>query len=163
MKIGILSDTHNNIDLTKKAVALFRELNVAKVVHAGDITSPRMLRLFKGLESTFVLGNGDIDVEDLNREAESLGFGPIEESSSFELQGKRIIVFHGNSVPPFREAVASGKYDYIIKGHTHFFENYISNRTRVINPGSLYSGDEPSVAVLDLDTDKVEKIRIEDE
>ena len=163
MKIGILSDTHNSIVMTKKALAVFKEQGVDMVVHAGDITSPRMLKLFAQFQSRFVLGNGDIDIEDLNAESEKLGFGCIEESCTFELQGKKFIVFHGNDVPAFRQAVASGEYDYIIKGHTHFFENYTSSRSRIINPGCLYSGEDCSVVILDLDTDRVEMIRIEED
>ncbi|HQK08157.1 MAG TPA: hypothetical protein PLR54_10890, partial [Spirochaetota bacterium] len=60
-----------------------------------------------------------------------------------------------------REAVNSGKYDYIIKGHTHVFENYLSGKTRIINPGALYRGEELTIAILDTATDKVEKIRID--
>lgn len=163
MKIGIISDTHNNIDLTRKAVSLFRDLGVDLVLHAGDLTSPRMLELFAGLTCRFVLGNGDIDIEDLNAESERLGFGPIEYYAAFEAGGRRFMMFHGNNVPLFREAVASGKYDYIIKGHTHFFENYISNSARIINPGSLYGADEFSVAVLHVDEDRVEIFRITDD
>ena len=161
MKIGILSDTHNDIEMTEKALDLFREREVTLLIHGGDLTSPKMLQYFKGFDCRFVLGNGDIDEEYLNIEAEKLGFGPIEKVATFELEGKNFIVFHGNDVPLFREAVASGKYDYIIKGHTHFFENYVSNHGRVINPGALYGTDEFSVAILDLETDKVEMIRIE--
>ncbi len=160
MKIGIISDTHNNLDITRRALELFREQGAGLVVHAGDLTSPKMLELFRGFDCRFVLGNGDIDVEELNRAAGVLGFGCIEEYCEFEADGKRFILFHGNNVPMFRDAVASGKYDYIIKGHTHFFENYTSGRTRIINPGSLYSSDEYSVAVLDTESDRVEMFRI---
>jgi putative phosphoesterase len=161
MKIGILSDTHNNLAVTRKALELFNDHGVELIVHAGDLTSPKMLELFRHRKCRFVLGNGDIDVEELNRVAGEFGFGCIEEYCTFEAGGKKFILFHGNNVPMFREAVASGKYDYIIKGHTHFFENYTSNKTRIINPGSLYSSEEYSIAVLDTDTDRVEMIRIE--
>ena len=63
MKIGIVSDTHNNIDLTRRAVELFREAGVGMVIHAGDITSPKILGLFEGFDCRFVLGNGDLDVD----------------------------------------------------------------------------------------------------
>jgi hypothetical protein len=110
-----------------------------------------------------VLGNGDIDVEALNAEAEKLGFGPIKDCCEFKADGKKIIVFHGSNVPQFRAAMASGTYDYVIKGHTHIFENYVVNNTRVINPGALYGADEFSVAILDTAAGKVERIRIEAE
>jgi len=163
MKIGIVSDTHNNIKLTQKALGIFRERGITMVLHAGDFTSPRMLRLFKNFDCKFIIGNGDIDTEELNAESIRLEFGPIGEKCVFELEGKKFILFHGNDVPRFRETVASGIYDYIIKGHTHFFENYTSGKTRVINPGCLYTGSDCSVAILDTKTDKVEMIRIEEE
>ncbi len=162
MIIGILSDTHNDIEMTEKALEVFRERGVEFVIHGGDLTSPRMLRLFEGFQCRFVLGNGDLDVEFLNEESGKFGFGEIDYYCNFELDGKSFMVFHGNDIPLFREAVASGKYDYIIKGHTHFFENYVSNRARIINPGALYgTEDEFSVAILDTETDKVELIRVE--
>lgn len=163
MKIGIIADTHNNIALTRKAVSILKEGKVSMVVHAGDITSPKMLKLFEGLKCRFVLGNGDIDVEDLNKESHRMGFGVIENFCTFEADNKKFIVFHGNDVPLFREAVSSGKYDYIIKGHTHFFENYISNNARVINPGSLYGADTFSIAILDSESDRVEMIKLGEE
>jgi len=160
MKIGILSDTHNNIEMTRKAVERFKQEGVDMVVHAGDITSSKMLQLFAGLTCRFVLGNGDIDVEALNEESARLGFGAIEGTCEFIADGKTIIVFHGNDVPQFRRAVASGKYDYLIKGHTHLFENYVTGTTRIINPGALYGTDEFSVAILDTDTGKVMRFAI---
>jgi hypothetical protein len=160
MKIGILSDTHNNIDTAGKAVAEFRKRKVDLLIHAGDLTSPKILELFKGFNCKFVLGNSDIDAEMINIKSSELGFGEVCDHCEFEADGKRIFIFHGNDVPLFREIVASGKYHYIIKGHTHFFENYVSNFSRIINPGTLYGSDECTVAVLDTETDRVEKIRI---
>lgn len=162
MKIGLLSDTHNNIELTVKALRIFRSRDINRIIHAGDITSPVMLDLFTDFQCTFVLGNGDIDIDGLNQKAGTLGFEAIEEYSTFNLGGKKFIAFHGNNIPLFRRAVASREYDYIIKGHTHMYENYVSNECRVINPGPLYGPDENSIAILDTDEDKVEKISIRD-
>ncbi len=161
MKIGIISDTHNDIELVRKAIEIFGEKKVDLIVHAGDITSPKMLSLFKGFKCKFVLGNGDIDVEDLNAESEKLGFDRIEKYVTFSADGKKIIAFHGNDIPFFRQAVASGEHDYVIKGHTHIFENYLTGTTRVINPGSLYGADEFSIAILHTESGRVERIRIE--
>ncbi len=163
MKIGIISDTHNNLAMTRRALAVFRDNGIIHTVHAGDITSPKMLGLFTEFKPRFVLGNGDIDEEALNEEAGKLGFGAIEASCVFEADGKKIIVFHGNDVPLFRQAVASGEYDYVIKGHTHLFENYMAGSTRVINPGALYGADEFTVAILDTETGRVERILVEAE
>jgi len=161
MKIGLISDTHNNIEATQNAIEIFKELKIKLLLHAGDLTSPKMLELFTDFKCKFVLGNGDIDEEFLNYKADKLGFDKIKKTCELEIDGKKIILFHGNDVPLFRKSVASGEFDYIIKGHTHFFENYISNKTRIINPGSLYNQEDLSIAILDTSIDKVRKIKIE--
>jgi putative phosphoesterase len=161
MKIGIIADTHNDIKMAKKAIEFFKKEKVELVIHAGDLTSPKIIEIFKGLNCKFVLGNADIDIEIINQKSEEMGFGCVDTYCDFMVEDKRFIVFHGNDIPMFRKVVASGKYDYIIKGHTHFYENYISNNTRIINPGSLFGEDEHTIAILDTETEKVEKIRIE--
>ena len=163
MVIGIIADTHNDIEMTEKAIDYLRTRNVDMILHAGDITSPRLLDLFRGINCRFVLGNSDIDADLLNTKAAELGFGTVDQFCDFVTGGKRFLVFHGNDVPKFREAVASGVYDYIIKGHTHIFENYVSNNTRIINPGTLYGADELTVAILDTEHDRVEKVRINED
>ena len=159
MLIGLIADTHNDVDLIKKAVGIFHERDIKILVHAGDITSFRMLDYLKDFDCYIVLGNGDeIDREDINAKAAALKIRPVASKIEFECEGKKFLVFHGHDVPLYRAAVSSGRYDYIIKGHTHYFENYVSNDCRIINPGAVYAHDESSIAILDIETDKVEKI-----
>jgi len=159
MLIGLISDTHNDVELIRKAVGIFRERDIKILVHAGDITSFRMLDYLKDFDCYIVLGNGDeIDKEDINAKAAALKIRPVASKIEFECEGKKFLVFHGHDVPLYRAAVSSGKYDYIIKGHTHYFENYVSNDCRIINPGAVYAHDESSIAILDIEADKVEKI-----
>lgn len=160
MKVGIISDTHDDIQLTKEAVEIFHTRNVDIIIHAGDFTSPEMLRLFKDNNCKFVLGNGDIDVERINMESQECGFECITDVCDFNIDDKRILVIHGDKVPVFREAVSSGKYNYIIKGHTHLFEDYISKNSRILNPGSFAIGRGGFILILDTITDSLEKIRI---
>jgi len=163
MQIGIIADTHNDIEATQKALSILQERNIKILIHAGDINSPRMLDYFKDFDSYIVLGNGDlIDSEEIDMKAQSLGMRSVDDRAEFELCGKKFLVFHGHNVPMYRAAVASGKYDYIIKGHTHHYENYVSNECRIINPGAVYGHDESSIAILDIETDKVEKIDLEE-
>ena len=163
MQIGIIADTHNDIEATQKALSILQERNIKILIHAGDINSPRMLDYFKDFDSYIVLGNGDlIDSEEIDMKAQSLGMRSVDDMAEFELCGKKFLVFHGHNVPMYRAAVASGKYDYIIKGHTHHYENYVSNECRIINPGAVYGHDESSIAILDIETDKVEKIDLEE-
>ena len=127
MKIGLISDTHNDIGRTKKAINIFKSRDVDLIIHSGDLTSAKMLELFQGFNCKFVLGNMDFDIKTINKESNRLGFDTVNHTCEIKINGKLIFVIHGNDVPVFREAVASGRYDYIIKGHTHYFENYVSN------------------------------------
>ncbi len=161
MKIGIISDTHNDIEYTKKALDIFISKNVDLIIHSGDLTSYKMLKLFQGLNCKFVLGNMDFDVEGINKESKRLGFDSIDYTCEITVDNKEIFVIHGNNVPVFRKAILSGKFDYIIKGHTHSFENYVSNNVRVINPGSLCGSREHCIIILSTDDDKIEKIDID--
>jgi len=161
MKIGLISDTHNNFKETIKACEIFKMKNIDLVIHAGDFTSPKIIDLLSDFNCKLVIGNADFDIDLIKTECNNFGFGSVDDVCEFEISGKKIFVTHGNNVSVFREAVASGKYDYIIKGHTHYFENYTKNNTRVINPGSLFSNDEHSIAILDTDKDEVEKVIID--
>jgi len=163
MLLGIISDTHNDIESTEKALSILKERGVTTLVHAGDITSPRMLEYMSGFDCYVVLGNGDqIDKDVINWKASVLGMRPVDDKIEFEYCGKKFIVFHGNNVPLYRETVASGKYNYIIKGHTHYFENYVANVSRIINPGAVYRHDDASFVILDVENDKVEKIDLDE-
>jgi len=156
--IGLIADTHNDLDMTNRALALFRERQVELVLHAGDFSSPRIISLFQGFNARFVRGNADIDIEELNERCRCMGQECLCDECEFEVEGRRFLLFHGNDVPRFRAAVASRKYQFIIKGHAHFFENYDSHGVRVINPGSVSGPGERSIAILDTDSEIVEKI-----
>jgi hypothetical protein len=160
MRIGIISDTHNDIEMILKALDEFHARGISTLFHAGDITSPRLISFFKDFDTKIVLGNGDLDIELINSECMKFGFGPVQKVRTLEVDSKVIHISHGNNVTEFRNAIDSAKYDYIIKGHTHEFEDYVLQGTHIINPGALYRADEYTVAVLDLATDTVEKICI---
>ena len=49
MKIGIISDTHDDIINTNKAIDVFKENNVSVVIHAGDFVAPPVVSEFKRL------------------------------------------------------------------------------------------------------------------
>jgi putative phosphoesterase len=49
--IGIISDSHDNMDAIRKAVGFFNNSDVKAVLHAGDLVSPFTARAFKELKS----------------------------------------------------------------------------------------------------------------
>ena len=49
MKIGIISDTHDDVEYTNRAIDAFEKKDVEVVIHAGDVISPAMILEFKRL------------------------------------------------------------------------------------------------------------------
>ena len=46
MRIGVVSDTHNNLANCRKIVALFNEAEVDLVIHTGDVTQAKTIDVF---------------------------------------------------------------------------------------------------------------------
>jgi putative phosphoesterase len=159
MLIGIISDTHDNQDKTRKAVELFNSKGVEYVIHAGDYTSPFTLKLFKELNCKYVgvFGNNDGDkLLLLERSEGNIHYQPY----IFTLQNRKIVVLHEHHLI---DALAdSGHFDLIIYGHTHVPDVRKVKNTLVVNPGEagkwLYG--KSTVAVADLDKMEAEIIEL---
>ena len=64
MKIGIITDTHDQRSILKKAIEVFTEHHVDCVLHAGDITSPSSVQALASIDHAKfigVFGNCDSD------------------------------------------------------------------------------------------------------
>ena len=157
--IGIISDTHENVENIKKAVSLFKEKNVEFVIHIGDIISPPSVLLFEGLKVYFVKGNNDGEVEGLKKKAEEIGCKFYDAVFLTEYKGKKIIATH---YPSEAERFISMKeYDYVLYGHDHVNCDKRINGTRLINPGAHYPGNgEGTVVLLDVENDKAEFVKL---
>ncbi|MEM7393289.1 MAG: metallophosphoesterase family protein, partial [Verrucomicrobiota bacterium] len=67
---------------------------------------------------------------------------------------------HGHEAHTLDSAVYSACYDYVLTGHTHVLEDRTERKTRVINPGAVYRAAENTVAVLDLETDVCQFLKL---
>ncbi len=67
MKIGILSDTHDDIENVQEGINIFNKNEVNLVIHAGDYTSPGVIQEFQKLRSKLigVLGNNDSEKNEI--------------------------------------------------------------------------------------------------
>lgn len=159
MKLGILSDTHNNVAATQAALQLFRTRGVERLIHCGDLTKPRMVRLFEGWQAAFVFGNIDRKQDALTRVVEQTEgpyyIGPFYE---VELARVRIGACHGHVHDTLQGMIESGRYDLALHGHTHRQRDERLNDTRIINPGALGGTyyQPRSACILDLNTMKAE-------
>jgi len=160
--VGILSDTHEDIRMIHKAVRVLRERAPSLVIHCGDIISPPVLEHFAGLPMKLVYGNNDGERSGLNKKCAELGFDTIDDTITFEVCAKRFFVNHGTYPRVIEEAASSQQYDYVLHGHTHEQRNQLVGKTRIINPGALFSADRYSIAFLIPETGNVEFIEIPD-
>lgn len=160
MKLAIISDTHDEEERTKRALRKINAISPDKVVHCGDLTSAKMLSLFKGLDIVQVLGNCDSGPS-LNHEAVKLGLNPIDYTAEFKLADKSFFVAHGNNANTVRHAISSQAFDFVLHGHTHVANDETFDKTRIVCPGALHSANFYSFAVIDLSNDEVEFITIE--
>ncbi len=59
MRLGILSDTHNELARTRMAVQLLCDEGAEALVHCGDLSSPPIVAACAVLPFWFVFGNHD--------------------------------------------------------------------------------------------------------
>lgn len=159
MKIGIISDTHDNVESIKKAAKVFSDKNVDLVIHCGDWCAPGTVKFFKGLKVYSILGNVDGAVLTLDKKLREMGGKLFGDFAKLELEGKKIAVYHGSYPEILDSLIKSKKFDIVLHGHTHKKRKEIVNETLVINPGSHYpevSKDDQTVVILDLNNNEVE-------
>jgi putative phosphoesterase len=161
----ILSDTHENLPVIRKAVALIRSFSPNLVIHCGDIISPPTLEEFKGLPMRFVLGNNDGEVAGLAKKCAELNFGEISDELELTYENRRFYVYHGTRENLIDEMAGSQLYDYVLHGHTHKMRDERLGRTRIINPGALFmpkpKGSRYTIATLDAGSDTLKFHTIE--
>jgi putative phosphoesterase len=160
--IGLVSDTHDNLQAIAEAVKIFNSKKVGFVLHAGDHVAPFTYAAYKGLGCKLVgvYGNVDGDRGLLRERFSSVGFKVESDFEELEVDGVRIALLHGVH-PQIVEALAlSGKYHVVVHGHTHVKRAERIGKTLVVNPGEAcgYIYGTRSVALLHTATLKVEFI-----
>ncbi len=152
MKIGLISDTHDNFKTIESAVRIFGEKRIEYVIHAGDITTPEAVEAFAGLKMIGVLGNNDLDKKGLTSAFEKIGGELRGEICEIEENDLVIGVYHGTDFRKRDALIQSGKYNVVVYGHTHKIENKIVGKTMVINPGTAngwFFGYKATAAIFD--------------
>jgi len=153
MNIGIISDTHDNLALIKKAVTFFNRKKVDLVLHAGDFVSPFTALEFKNLNCPIkgVFGNNDGDKLYLQEKFKVIG-EIYPAPYIVKINNKNVIMLHKEKLI---DALAeSQKYDIIIYGHTHQTDLRKIGKTLIINPGECggWLTGKSTIALLDLKT-----------
>ncbi len=163
MLVGVMSDSHDNLEKVRKAVEIFKERRIEVLLHAGDFCSPFVFMELKKLQSICreafgVFGNNDGDK--LLLAQNSSGFCKLQNGiMKLELDGKRIAMMHYPDVA--RELHDSGIFDLVIYGHVHK-KLVEGDRKKLLNPGACsgYIADEATVALVELRDMSVEFVKL---
>jgi len=153
MKIGIISDTHDNLPQIRKAVEIFNREKVELVLHAGDFVSPFTFLEFKNLNCPLkgVFGNNDGDK--LYLQEKFKGIGKLYPAPyNVKINNKNVVILHKEKLI---DALAeSQKYDVIIYGHTHRTDLRKIGKTLIINPGECggWLTGKSTIALMDMET-----------
>lgn len=150
MRLGIVSDSHGHVDLTRAAVRMLESLEVDRVLHCGDIGSAEVVELFSPWPTDFVFGNCDYDRDELQQAIVAAGMTCHGTFGQLEIEGKCIALLHSDDHRKFMEVIGSGKWDMVCYGHTHEAEMHREGSTLVLNPGAIYRASPHSIAVVEL-------------
>jgi len=165
VKIGIIADTHGQVDLALAAAKEFIFRGADAICHCGDIGSDmvmtEMASLFNALDIPVfaILGNSDSE-RDWHHFPDNMGVTIFGRFGEVDLHGKRIALHHGDDESGLEKLVELQEYDYLFSGHTHESHDRFHGKTRLINPGAAGRGMHPSCAVLDLVADELEYFTI---
>jgi uncharacterized protein len=135
MRLGILSDIHDNLPNLEAAVA-FLSGHADVLLCCGDLCSPfvmDVLRKFHG-PVHIIFGNNDADLFRITRKSDSR-LQVYGEFVELELEGRKIAANHFDYLA--RPIARSGAYDLVCYGHNHRLRVETFSGTVALNPGPI--------------------------
>lgn len=162
MRIGIISDTHNDLKRLEQALKILRTKGVVNILHCGDVCGPTMIPALGGFEVWIAQGNMDRQQSLTVAVNGTLGRGRLAPFHGLMLDGCSLAMLHGDNEELLSSATMSGKYAYAFHGHTHKGADHMVGRTRVINPGALGGSrsNKHTFCTLDLSTGKIDIVEV---
>ena len=161
MLVGVVSDTHNNINNVKNIIDIFNNEKVDIVIHTGDISKAETLKMFTELKCQLVgvFGNNDRYEEGLKEISLLNNFNFQEPPLRLDLADKKIAIFHepeliDSYIEEFQDV------DLILHGHTHRYRQEIIDNTLYFNPGEcagLLKGNN-AIGLVNLDNLDIKRI-----
>lgn len=155
MIIGLISDTHDNVPMIKRAVKRLKEERVKLVLHAGDYISLFTAKPYTelGVPMIGVFGNNCAETEELKKVYSGVGADLRGYFAEIDEGGLKIALTHGHIKSEMDRAM-SGEYDVVVRGHSHRSSISEENGILVINPGEVCGYVSGSNTVAFLDTEK---------
>ena len=152
MKLGVMSDSHDNVPMVRKAVELFNAEQCDLVIHAGDYCAPFALTPLDRLKCKWlgVYGNNDGDKKALSIKSNGL---IVDHPYRYDLSNIKMIVTHEiEDVQGLMGMIENQEVHLLIYGHTHKPEIKKAGNTLLVNPGETggWTTGKSTVAIVDL-------------
>lgn len=151
MKVGVISDSHDNIWMLARAMESLKNVDV--ILHCGDIVAPFMIvRLGETLPNVpihIVWGNNDGDKVLLQQKASHYDKITVHgDFAEIEIDGWN---FAMNHYPAIAQRLAkTGLYQVVCYGHDHTLHHEWIGQTLLLNPGELMGlNGRSTVAIVD--------------
>ena len=138
MRIGVVSDTHNQLRNVARIVELLNRAGVDRVVHTGDITQAKTLEVLAHLDAPLhaVFGNNDLERAPLEHTAARLGIALVDPPLRARWCERELVVVHD---PLDLDVELGGRaglaIDLALHGHTHRTARGWRAGALVFNPG----------------------------
>ena len=143
MKIGVLSDSHDNLPNIRRALEVLRAAGAEALIHAGDFVAPfavrELLKFGGGVYGVF--GNNDGERAGIRKIWEQVYDPP----HLFVLGGRRIGVMH-ERIPSEKLPADLRSAEVFIYGHTHTAAIAVLCRG-IPRPGRAHLSGEPGGAL----------------
>jgi putative phosphoesterase len=162
MLIGIIADSHDNMDKLRKAIEILNEREVTLALHAGDFIAPFISKAFVKLRAkkfVGIFGNNDGEKFGLREKYSSIGsinFPPY----SLIYNRHKILMLHDGYL--LNSYTKSEDFNLIVHAHSHKADIKKEGKTLIVNPGELggWLYGQSSFALVDLDKDFWEIIKL---
>lgn len=163
MKIGLMSDTHDNLSNLTYVLNEYREKGIETIIHCGDLTGLDMVSHFDGFRVIYLTGNMDMLTGAIKSRLEKMredNFAGMVFKG--KLDGVMVAATHGHINNKIMDLVRQKKYQWIFHGHTHEKRDEVIRGTRVVNPGALGGlvRGPRTFCVVDLQADDVTFLKV---
>ena len=163
MKIGIISDTHDNLQNLEATLEILRAEQVTSLLHCVDLCGPNIIQTLAGFDVWIAQGNMDRHLELPRTAKETFGHISLAWLQKPTLNGYSLAMIHGDNEEVLGNLITSGKHRYVFHGHTHRRRDQTVGRTRIINPGAQggMRKQSRSFCILNLTTDEARFVELE--
>ena len=140
MKIGVISDIHENFHNLLLALQKMKESGVAQILCLGDLMNDGVAKILSIADTPvfMIWGNNDGDKVMLTKTTLNAGSNLSVSNNCYdflEYDGRKIFITHyENLAYPMAK---SGLYDAVFCGHTHIHKKEREGNCLVVNPGEI--------------------------